>query len=192
VSAGTVGSGKTAMMACTVQACASAKKSRRSQTTLTKWTPNYCALGRAGAGASAGSRTGGGRTPRSARNARSISRRSPTCAKRFPDLDLGVVESGGGQSGRQRLTELADLTIYVIDVAAGDKSRPRAGPPASPAPILLVINKIDLEPHVARLVGVMERDAKRCAARGPFVFANLPHRQGVDEIVRFIQGRRGV
>ena len=87
--------------------------------------------------------------------------------------------------------ELADLTIYVIDVAAGDKIPSKGGPGITRSD-LLVINKIDLAPHVGASLEVMERDSKRMRGARPFVFANLRIGQGVDEIVRFIQEKGGL
>ena len=111
--------------------------------------------------------------------------------KRFPDLDLVLVESGGDNLAATFSPELADLTIYVIDVAAGDKIPSKGGPGITRSD-LLVINKIDLAPHVGASLEVMERDSKRMRGARPFVFANLRIGQGVDEIVRFIQDKGGL
>jgi urease accessory protein len=111
--------------------------------------------------------------------------------KRFPDLDLVLVESGGDNLAATFSPELADLTIYVIDVAAGDKIPSKGGPGITRSD-LLVINKIDLAPHVGASLDVMERDSKKMRGARPFVFANLRIGQGVDEIVRFIQERGGL
>ena len=111
--------------------------------------------------------------------------------KRFPDLDLVLVESGGDNLAATFSPELADLTIYVIDVAAGDKIPSKGGPGITRSD-LLVINKIDLAPHVGASLEVMERDSKRMRGARPFVFANLRIGQGVDEIVRFIQEKGGL
>ena len=111
--------------------------------------------------------------------------------KRFPDLDLVLVESGGDNLAATFSPELADLTIYVIDVAAGDKIPSKGGPGITRSD-LLVINKIDLAPHVGASLEVMERDSKKMRGARPFVFANLRIGQGVDEIVRFIQERGGL
>ncbi|MEA3022449.1 MAG: urease accessory protein [Alphaproteobacteria bacterium] len=111
--------------------------------------------------------------------------------KRFPDLDLVLVESGGDNLAATFSPELADLTIYVIDVAAGDKIPSKGGPGITRSD-LLVINKIDLAPHVGASLDVMERDSKRMRGARPFVFANLRIGQGVDEIVRFIQEKGGL
>ncbi|HEX4554670.1 MAG TPA: urease accessory protein UreG [Xanthobacteraceae bacterium] len=111
--------------------------------------------------------------------------------KRFPDLDLVLVESGGDNLAATFSPELADLTIYVIDVAAGDKIPSKGGPGITRSD-LLVINKIDLAPHVGASLEVMERDTKKMRGARPFVFANLRIGQGVDEIVRFIQEKGGL
>ena len=111
--------------------------------------------------------------------------------KRFPDLDLVLVESGGDNLAATFSPELADLTIYVIDVAAGDKIPSKGGPGITRSD-LLVINKIDLAPHVGASLDVMERDSKKMRGTRPFVFANLRIGQGVDEIVRFIQQKGGL
>ena len=104
---------------------------------------------------------------------------------RFPDLDLIFVESGGDNLAATFSPELADLTIYVIDVAEGEKI-PRKGGPGITRSDLLVINKIDLAPHVGASLEVMERDSKRMRGERPFVFSNLRAGQGVDEIAAFI------
>jgi urease accessory protein len=111
--------------------------------------------------------------------------------KRFPDLDLVLVESGGDNLAATFSPELADLTIYVIDVAAGDKIPSKGGPGITRSD-LLVINKIDLAPHVGASLEVMERDSRKMRGARPFVFANLRIGQGVDEIVRFIQEKGGL
>jgi urease accessory protein len=111
--------------------------------------------------------------------------------KRFPDLDLVLVESGGDNLAATFSPELADLTIYVIDVAAGDKIPSKGGPGITRSD-LLVINKIDLAPHVGASLDVMERDSRKMRGARPFVFANLRVGQGVDEIVRFIQEKGGI
>lgn len=103
----------------------------------------------------------------------------------FPDLDLILVESGGDNLASTFSPELSDLTIYVIDVAAGDKI-PRKGGPGITRSALLVINKVDLAPYVGANLEVMARDAKKMRGDRPFVFTNLRAGQGVDEIVDFI------
>ena len=106
-------------------------------------------------------------------------------AVRFPELDLVIVESGGDNLSATFSPELVDLTIYVIDVAAGDKI-PRKGGPGITRSDLLVINKIDLAPHVGASLEVMARDTKRMRGESPHVFTNLKTGQGLDEIVEFI------
>ncbi len=103
----------------------------------------------------------------------------------FPNLDLILIESGGDNLASTFSPELSDLTIYVIDVAAGEKI-PRKGGPGITRSALLVINKIDLAPHVGADLDVMARDAKRMRGERPFVFTNLRTGQGVQEIVDFI------
>ncbi len=103
----------------------------------------------------------------------------------FPALDLVFVESGGDNLAATFSPELADLTIYVIDVSAGDKI-PRKGGPGITRSDLLVINKIDLAPLVGADLGVMERDARRMRGDRPFVFTNIKKRQGVDGVADFI------
>jgi len=106
--------------------------------------------------------------------------------RRFPDLDLIMIESGGDNLAATFSPELSDLTIYVIDVAAGDKI-PRKGGPGITRSELLVINKIDLAPHVGASLEVMERDAKKMRGEKPFVFTNLKLGEGLDQIVEFIK-----
>jgi len=104
---------------------------------------------------------------------------------RFQDLDLIFIESGGDNLAATFSPELADLTIYVIDVAEGEKI-PRKGGPGITRSDLLVINKIDLAPYVGASLDVMENDAKRMRGERPFVFTNLKERHGLDEIVAFV------
>lgn len=103
----------------------------------------------------------------------------------FPDLDLILIESGGDNLSATFSPELADVTIYVIDVAAGEEI-PRKGGPAITRSDILVINKTDLAPHVGASLEVMERDATRMRAGRPFVFAALRHGQGVEAIVDLV------
>jgi urease accessory protein len=110
---------------------------------------------------------------------------------KFPDLDLVLIESGGDNLAATFSPELADLTVYVIDVAAGDKIPSKGGPGITRSD-LLVINKIDLAPHVGASLEVMERDARRMRGTRPFVFSNLRSGQGVDVIVRFIEEKGGL
>jgi len=107
-------------------------------------------------------------------------------SRRFPDLDLILIESGGDNLAATFSPELSDLTLYVIDVAAGDKI-PRKGGPGITKSDLLVINKIDLAPLVGASLEVMERDAQRMRGARPFVFTNLKTGQGLDTILRFIE-----
>ena len=104
---------------------------------------------------------------------------------RFPDLDLVIVESGGDNLAATFSPELSDLTIYVIDVAAGDKI-PRKGGPGITKSDLLVINKTDLAPHVGASLEVMERDAKKMREERPFVFTNLKSGAGAEKVEKFI------
>jgi urease accessory protein len=106
--------------------------------------------------------------------------------KRFPNLDLILIESGGDNLAATFSPELSDLTLYVIDVAAGDKI-PRKGGPGITKSDLLIINKIDLAPMVGASLEVMDRDAKKMRHERPFVFSNLKTGQGVDAIVKFIE-----
>jgi urease accessory protein len=105
---------------------------------------------------------------------------------RFADLDLIFIESGGDNLAATFSPELADLTIYVIDVAEGEKI-PRKGGPGITRSDLLVINKIDLAPHVGASLEVMERDAKRMRGERPFVMTNLRSGEGLDAVVAFIR-----
>ena len=103
----------------------------------------------------------------------------------FPRLDLILIESGGDNLAATFSPELADLTIYVIDVAAGDKI-PRKGGPGITRSDLLVINKIDLAPLVGARLGIMEHDSRRMRGERPFVFTNLKSGDGIEQIVDFI------
>ena len=106
--------------------------------------------------------------------------------RRFPDLDLIIIESGGDNLAATFSPELSDLTLYVIDVAAGDKI-PRKGGPGITKSDLLVINKIDLAPMVGASLEVMDRDARKMRGARPFVFTNLKTGHGLDTVVRFIE-----
>ena len=108
--------------------------------------------------------------------------------ERWKDLDFIMVESGGDNLSATFSPELADLTIYVIDVSAGDKI-PRKGGPGITRSDLLVINKIDLAPYVGASLEVMDRDAKTMRGERPFVFSNLKTGLGLEEIVGFIVDR---
>lgn len=107
-------------------------------------------------------------------------------SKRFQTLDIVFVESGGDNLAATFSPELSDLTIYVIDVAAGEKI-PRKGGPGITKSDLLVINKIDLAPMVGASLEVMATDAKRMRGEKPFIFSNLKEGKGLEEIVRFIE-----
>ena len=107
-------------------------------------------------------------------------------ARTFGNLDVVFVESGGDNLAATFSPELSDLTLYVIDVAAGDKI-PRKGGPGIMKSDLLIINKIDLAPYVGASLEVMDRDARKMRGERPFVFSNLKTGQGLDEIVRFIE-----
>ena len=106
--------------------------------------------------------------------------------RRFPGLDLVFVESGGDNLAATFSPELSDLTLYVIDVAAGDKI-PRKGGPGITKSDLLVINKIDLAPMVGASLEVMERDSKKMRGERPFVFTNLKTGQGLERVIAFIE-----
>jgi urease accessory protein len=113
--------------------------------------------------------------------------------RRFENLDLVLVESGGDNLAATFSPELSDLTLYVIDVAAGDKI-PRKGGPGITRSDLLIINKIDLAPHVGASLEVMERDALRMRKERPFVFTNLKSGNGLERVSDFIvkQGALGL
>jgi urease accessory protein len=110
---------------------------------------------------------------------------------RFPGLDLILIESGGDNLAATFSPELADLTIYVIDVSAGDKI-PRKGGPGITRSDLLVINKIDLAPHVGASLDIMDRDARKMRGERPFVFANIRAGTGVAEIAAFVERQGGL
>ena len=110
---------------------------------------------------------------------------------RFPDLDLILIESGGDNLAATFSPELADLTIYVIDVSAGDKIPSKGGPGITRSD-LLVINKTDLAPYVGASLEVMARDAKVQRRDRPFVMANMKSGEGADEIERFILEKGGL
>src|SRR4030081_2456960 len=190
---GPVGSGKTALM----DALCKQLRERYDIAAITndiytKWDAEY--LVRSGALAPeriAGVETGG--CPHTAiREDASINLAAITSMrKKYPALDLILIESGGDNLAATFSPELADLTIYVIDVAAGDKIPGKGGPGITRSD-LLVINKIDLAPHVGASLEVMERDAKRMRGTRPFVFSNLRIGTGVDTIVRFIEQKGGL
>ena len=110
---------------------------------------------------------------------------------RFPDLDLVLIESGGDNLAATFSPELADLTIYVIDVAAGDKIPSKGGPGITRSD-LLVINKIDLAPYVGASLAKMQADAERMRGERPFVMTNLRRGEGLQTIVAFIERKGGL
>src|SRR3954454_12451144 len=107
-------------------------------------------------------------------------------AARFPDIEIIFIESGGDNLSATFSPDLADVTIFVIDVAEGDKI-PRKGGPGITRSDLLVINKIDLAPYVGASLEVMERDARKMRKGNPFVFTNLMTSEGVDNIIGWLQ-----
>jgi urease accessory protein len=111
--------------------------------------------------------------------------------RRFPGLDLILIESGGDNLAATFSPELADLTIYVIDVAAGDKIPSKGGPGITRSD-LLVINKVDLAPYVGASLDLMEREARRMRGTRPFVFANVRAGEGVAAVAEFIEEAGGL
>jgi len=190
---GPVGSGKTALMDALCKRMRGAHEiAAITNDIYTKWDAEY--LVRSGAlepDRIAGVETGG--CPHTAiREDASINLAAVADMRaRFPDLDLILIESGGDNLAATFSPELADLTIYVIDVAAGDKIPSKGGPGITRSD-LLVINKIDLAPHVGASLEVMERDARIMRGARPFIFTNLRDGKGVDDIVRFIAERGGL
>src|SRR6202008_4756183 len=110
---------------------------------------------------------------------------------RFPALDLVLIESGGDNLAATFSPELADLTVYVIDVAAGDKIPSKGGPGITRSD-LLVINKIDLAPYVGASLEKMDTDARRMRGERPFVMTNLRKSEGLDRIIGFIEAKGGL
>ena len=110
---------------------------------------------------------------------------------KFPNLDVVLIESGGDNLAATFSPELADLTVYVIDVAAGDKIPGKGGPGITRSD-LLVINKVDLAPHVGASLEVMARDAARMRGERPFVFTNLRSGDGADRVAAFIEEHGGL
>ncbi|MFO8126739.1 urease accessory protein UreG [Yoonia sp.] len=110
---------------------------------------------------------------------------------RHDDLELILIESGGDNLSATFSPELADITIYVIDVAAGEEI-PRKGGPAITRSDLLVINKTDLAPHVGASLDVMKRDSTRVRGERPFVFCALKHSEGVESVVQFVKEMGGL
>ena len=109
----------------------------------------------------------------------------------FPGLDLVLIESGGDNLAATFSPELADITIYVIDVSAGDKI-PRKGGPGITRSDLLVINKIDLAPHVGASLEVMERDSRKMRGQRPFLFTNLKGGSGIADVAEFVEKTGGL
>jgi len=105
--------------------------------------------------------------------------------KKFPNLDMIMIESGGDNLAATFSPELSDLTLYVIDVSAGDKI-PRKGGPGITKSDLLIINKTDLAPLVGADLGIMDRDAKKMRGNRPFLFTNLKNLDGLSEVVDFV------
>jgi urease accessory protein len=190
---GPVGSGKTALM----DALCKALRERYEIAAITndiytKWDAEY--LVRSGALAPeriAGVETGG--CPHTAiREDASINLAAVAeMRQKCPDLDLILIESGGDNLAATFSPELADITIYVIDVAAGDKIPSKGGPGITRSD-LLVINKIDLAPYVGASLDVMDRDAKRMRGARPFVFTNMRKGDGVEKIAKFIEEKGGL
>lgn len=114
-----------------------------------------------------------------------------TMCKRFPSLDIVLIESGGDNLAATFSPELADLTIYVIDVAGGEKI-PRKGGPGITRSDLLVVNKIDLAPYVGADLAIMEEDTRRMRGQRPYVFSNVRAGTGVDAIAEFIEQAGGL
>jgi urease accessory protein len=190
---GPVGSGKTSLM----DALCKSLRERYEIAAITndiytKWDAEY--LIRSGALAAeriAGVETGG--CPHTAiREDASINLAAiAEMQRKFPNLHLVLIESGGDNLAATFSPELADLTIYVIDVAAGDKIPSKGGPGITRSD-LLVINKIDLAPYVGASLAVLENDAKRMRGARPFIFTNLRDNQGVADIARFIEDKGGL
>jgi urease accessory protein len=184
---GPVGSGKTALMdALCKRLRGTYEIAAITNDIYTKWDAEY--LVRSGALSAdriAGVETGG--CPHTAiREDASINLAAiAEMRQKFPELDLVLIESGGDNLAATFSPELADLTVYVIDVAAGDKIPSKGGPGITRSD-LLVINKIDLAPHVGASLEVMERDAKKMRGARPFVFTNLKTKQGLEEVVTFV------
>jgi urease accessory protein len=190
---GPVGSGKTALMDALCKRLRGEHEiAAITNDIYTKWDAEY--LVRSGALAPeriAGVETGG--CPHTAiREDASINLAAVAeMRQKFPQLDLVLIESGGDNLAATFSPELADLTVYVIDVAAGDKIPSKGGPGITRSD-LLVINKVDLAPHVGASLDVMERDAKKMRGARPFVFTNLKTGSGVDTVVNFITDKGGL
>ena len=190
---GPVGSGKTALMDALCKRLRDTYEiAAITNDIYTKWDAEY--LVRSGALAAeriAGVETGG--CPHTAiREDASINLAAiAEMRQKFPKLDLVLIEFGGDNLAATFSPELADITIYVIDVAAGDKIPSKGGPGITRSD-LLVINKVDLAPHVGASLEVMDRDAKKMRGQRPFVFTNLKTGSGVDTVVNFIQDKGGL
>src|SRR5471032_3495043 len=190
---GPVGSGKTALMDALCKKLRDAYEiAAITNDIYTKWDAEY--LVRSGALAPeriAGVETGG--CPHTAiREDASINLAAVAEMRaKFPELDLVLIESGGDNLAATFSPELADLTIYVIDVAAGDKIPSKGGPGITRSD-LLVINKIDLAPYVGASLEVMQRDAKKMRGVRPFVMTNLRVGDGVAAIAKFIEEKGGL
>src|ERR1700748_2262511 len=190
---GPVGSGKTALMDALCKTLRGTYEiAAITNDIYTKWDAEF--LVRSGALSAeriAGVETGG--CPHTAiREDASINRAAiPEMRPKSPDLELVLVESGGDNLAATFSPELADLTIYVIDVAAGDKI-PSKGGPGIVRSDLLVINKIDLAPHVGASLEKMDTDAKRMRGERPFVMTNLKKSEGLERIIAFIEAKGGI
>src|SRR5215468_1624334 len=190
---GPVGSGKTALMdALCKRLRDSYEIAAITNDIYTKWDAEY--LVRSGALAAeriAGVETGG--CPHTAiREDASINLAAVAeMRQKFPALDLVLIESGGDNLAATFSPELADITVYVIDVAAGDKIPSKGGPGITRSD-LLVINKVDLAPHVGASLKVMDRDARRMRGERPFLFTNLKENLGVAEVAAFILAAGGL
>jgi urease accessory protein len=190
---GPVGSGKTALM----DALCKRLRDRYEIAAITndiytKWDAEY--LVRSGALASdriAGVETGGCPHTAIREDASANLAAIADMRQKCPALDLVLIESGGDNLAATFSPELADLTIYVIDVAAGDKIPSKGGPGITRSD-LLVINKVDLAPHVGASLETMERESKRMRGARPFFFTNLRAGKGVDEIAHFIEETGGL
>src|SRR5437764_2310178 len=190
---GPVGSGKTALMdALCKRLRGDHQIAAITNDIYTKWDAEYLVRsGALNADRIAGVETGG--CPHTAiREDASINLAAVAEMRRkFPALDLVLIESGGDNLAATFSPELADLTIYVIDVAAGDKIPSKGGPGITRSD-LLVINKTDLAPYVGASLELMERDARRMRGTKPFVFTNLRIGDGVPTIARFIEEKGGL
>ena len=190
---GPVGSGKTALMDALCKAMrGSCEIAAITNDIYTKWDAEFLVRsGSLDADRIVGVETGG--CPHTAiREDASINLAAVAdmCAK-FPSLDLILIESGGDNLAATFSPELADITIYVIDVAAGDKIPSKGGPGITRSD-LLVINKVDLAPYVGASLSKMETDAKKMRGERPFIMTNLRRREGLQSVVDFIQSKGGL